>query len=130
LVLAHQKWLQNKYQVRVSSINWHRLLRFLRASSTHLFLRTINVHLQITIDDYVGPETDDALGPLVCKTEQDAPTLVKLEKDISCGDSQGMRKFNSATDKTDNHMSLKSLEECIESVGSFIHSIQLFCTLN
>lgn len=110
--------MQSKYQVRVSSLNWHKFLRFLRASNTHLFLRTINVHLQITINDYVGPEADEPLDLLVCKAEsgRSEPSNLKLEqKDREHTENKG--KAEQSVDTGGSHMSLKSLEECIDSVG-------------
>ena len=114
-----QKWTENKYQINVSSINWHRFLKFLRSSNTHLFLRTINVHLQITVNDYIGPEVEDPANRLV-KTEWNQPVVVpnifKLEKK-SLG--KASEKYEEPNAYMGNHMSLKSLEECIENVYNF-----------
>ena len=114
-----QKWTENKYQINVSSINWHRFLKFLRSSNTHLFLRTINVHLQITVNDYIGPEVEDQANRLV-KTEWNQPVVVpnifKLEKK-SLG--KASEKDEEPNAYMGNHMSLKSLEECIENVYNF-----------
>lgn len=115
--------MQNKYHVRVSSPDWHKLLRFLRASNTHLLLRTINVHLQVTINDYVGPEVDEPLGLLVCKADRrqpEMPTTVKLEQEGCREHKEKAADAEKPADTTGlmNHMSLRSLEECIESVSS------------
>lgn len=107
----------------MSSPNWHKLLRFLRASNTHLLLRTINVHLQITISDYVEPEVDEPLGLLVYSADSgqpELPTIVKLEQEGCREHKERAVDAEKPADTTGlmSHMSLRSLEECIESVSS------------
>ena len=43
----------------MSSQNWNKFLTFLRSAKIHLFLRTINVHLQIIVNDHIDQESDE-----------------------------------------------------------------------
>ena len=122
----------------MSTCNWKKFLRFLRAAKIHLFLRTINIHLQIIVNDHIEPEPDenddvDEDDADNNETDTDNETinskssLIKSEA-ISLLDSERLSiKLENAEIKETSSLkkesevldiiTLKSLNDCIESVN-------------
>ena len=120
IIILFKKFLKNKYQIRIRSSGWQKFLSFLRTSKTHLFLRTINVHLQILINDHTEPESDTV--DYIVKKEtletdieiESKKATVKLENSDYETDSSGQTNSSS-----ESFISLKSLEECIDNVNIY-----------
>lgn len=113
------KWLKNKYQINLRESAWQKFMEFLRISKIHLFLRTINVHLQVIVNNHI--ESDNEEKEHILKNESNIQLVtnkvaIKLENiEIIDEDIKHINDSNTSVQEN-NSISLKSLEECIENI--------------
>ncbi len=95
--------------------NWTRLLHFLRAAKCHLFLRAINTHLQIIVNDHTEPELDDH-EPRHNQVKPETPTTTTT----AFPDNLSLKPDQSP-------LTLQALNDCINVIKSQPSRINAAC---